>query len=80
MALRNIDPRDMENAVKMIGDDWTLITAEKKDGTVNTMTASWGFMGVIWYREVVGTIANLVAYANHLVYTPACCHLRHSAI
>ena len=47
MGLRSIDPRDMENAVKMIGDDWTLITAEKADGTVNTMTASWGFMGVI---------------------------------
>ncbi len=52
MGLRSIDPRDMENAVKMIGDDWTLITAEKADGTVNTMTASWGFMGVIWYKPV----------------------------
>ncbi len=34
-----------------IGKDWMLITAEK-DGRVNTMTASWGGMGVLWGREV----------------------------
>lgn len=52
MGFREIDVRDMENAVKMIGDDWTLITAKKADGSVNTMTASWGFMGVLWNKPV----------------------------
>ena len=52
MGFQEIDARDMENAVKMIGDDWTLITAEKADGSVNTMTASWGFMGVLWNKPV----------------------------
>ena len=52
MAYKTIDPRELGNAVKMIGDDWTLITAEKKDGSVNTMTASWGFMGVLWNKPV----------------------------
>lgn len=53
MSFCEIDPRCMENAVKMIGDDWTLITAEKENGDVNTMTASWGFMGVLWNKPVV---------------------------
>ena len=50
MSYRAIDPRELGNAVRMIGDTWTLITAEKADGTVNTMTASWGFMGVLWNK------------------------------
>ena len=47
-----INPKELGNAVKMIGDDWTLITAQKGDGSVNTMTASWGFMGVLWNKPV----------------------------
>lgn len=35
------------NPFNMIGDDWYLITAGTKDN-YNTMTASWGFMGVMW--------------------------------
>lgn len=52
MSYHTVDPRELGNAVKMIGDDWTLITAEKEDGTVNTMTASWGLMGVLWNKPV----------------------------
>ena len=52
MSLKEISPRELGNAMKMIGDDWTLITAEKKDGSVNAMTASWGFMGVLWNKPV----------------------------
>ncbi|MBS4841794.1 MULTISPECIES: flavin reductase family protein [Clostridium] len=40
-----------ENAFEMIGKDWLLITAEK-DGKVNTMTASWGGVGVLWNKKV----------------------------
>lgn len=32
---------------------WILITAAKADGTVNTMTASWGGFGVMWNKNVV---------------------------
>ena len=52
MTYHNIDPRELGNAITMIGDQWTLITAEKPDGAVNTMTASWGFMGVLWNKPV----------------------------
>ena len=35
-----------------IGQDWMLISA-KKENKVNTMTASWGTMGVFWGKNVV---------------------------
>ena len=34
-----------------IGRQWMLVTAEK-DGRVNTMTASWGGLGVLWGKPV----------------------------
>lgn len=40
-----------KNPFEAIGKDWMLITAEK-DNKVNTMTASWGGMGVMWGKNV----------------------------
>lgn len=37
---------------EMIGKDWMLITAGDKE-SYNTMTASWGGLGVIWNKNVV---------------------------
>ena len=38
---------------KRIGDDWMLITAKNADsGNWNTMTASWGGLGVLWRKDV----------------------------
>lgn len=37
------------NPFQRIGQDWMLISA-KKEGKVNTMTASWGMMGVFWEK------------------------------
>ncbi len=37
---------------EMIGKDWMLITAGDKD-KYNTMTASWGGVGVLWNKNVV---------------------------
>ena len=39
------------NPFKMIGKDWMLVTAGDQNGW-NTMTASWGFMGVMWGKNV----------------------------
>lgn len=36
-----------ENFIKDIGSEWMLITAGNSD-KLNTMTASWGFTGVMW--------------------------------
>ena len=39
------------NPFSMIGSQWMLVTAER-EGKVNTMTASWGGLGVIWNKNV----------------------------
>ena len=50
-GFRQIDPSEIENAIKLIGKDWMLITVA--DGEkVNTMTASWGCLGVLWNKNV----------------------------
>jgi flavin reductase (DIM6/NTAB) family NADH-FMN oxidoreductase RutF len=40
-----------ENFIKNIGSEWMLITAGNKEN-LNTMTASWGFAGVMWGKPV----------------------------
>ena len=46
--MRNIDPKTLDqNVFSLIGDRWMLITAGTAD-RCNTMTASWGGLGVIW--------------------------------
>jgi flavin reductase (DIM6/NTAB) family NADH-FMN oxidoreductase RutF len=40
-----------ENAVKLIGKDWMLITAGKIND-YNMMTASWGALGWLWEKPV----------------------------
>ena len=40
-----------KNAFKLIGKDWMLITSGTEE-KLNTMTASWGGLGVIWNTNV----------------------------
>ena len=49
-----ISPTEIGNAPKLIGEDWMLITVkdESKASGANAMTASWGFMGYIWKKNV----------------------------
>ena len=47
-----IEPKEItRNPFTLIGDDWMLVTAEK-DGKANTMTASWGGVGILWGKTV----------------------------
>lgn len=42
-----------ENVFHAIGDEWMLISAaDPEGGAPNTMTASWGALGVLWGRPV----------------------------
>ena len=41
-----------ENIFRMIDDEWMLITAGSKEKH-NMMTASWGFMGIMWHKPCV---------------------------
>lgn len=53
MQFKSIDVTKADiNPFQRIGQDWMLITA-KKEGVVNTMTASWGTMGVFWGKNIV---------------------------
>ena len=52
MDFIEISPYDLtQNPFKLIGKDWMLITAEA-DGKINTMTASWGGVGILWNKPV----------------------------
>lgn len=55
-----------ENVCKLIGNDWMLVTA-KKDNKVNTMTASWGGLGVMWGRNVAYTVIRPQRYTKEFV-------------
>ena len=47
-----IDPKTLkENVFSLIGDQWMLITAGTPEHC-NTMTASWGSLGVLWGKNV----------------------------
>ena len=47
-----IEPNMIDrNVFQLIGSDWMLITAGTPE-SYNTMTASWGGMGVLWGKNV----------------------------
>ncbi len=49
-----------------IGKQWTLISAAK-GGVVNTMTASWGGLGVLWGKNVVTVYIRPQRYTRDFV-------------
>ncbi|MBR5202750.1 MAG: flavin reductase family protein [Clostridia bacterium] len=49
---KEINIRELQdNFVKMISNDWALLTAGKDDN-FNTMTVSWGGIGELWNKDV----------------------------
>lgn len=51
-GFRKISPEEIsDNTFKLIGKDWMLVTAGSPDAW-NTMTASWGGVGVLWNKPV----------------------------
>ena len=53
-TFKRILPTDIpDNVFHLIDKDWFLITAKDPEtGTVNTMTASWGCLGILWNKPV----------------------------
>lgn len=67
MAFQKVDVKELDmNPFKMIGDDWMLVSA-KKEGKVNTMTASWGGAGVIWGKNAVTVYIRPQRYTKEFV-------------
>lgn len=51
-TFHTVQPQDLQdNPFKLIGADWMLITAGTQE-SFNTMTASWGGLGVLWDKDV----------------------------
>ena len=52
MNFEKIDLKELKiSPWKCIGDEWMLVTAKMGD-KVNTMTASWGGVGIMWGKQV----------------------------
>ena len=52
---KEISPNEIrDNPFKLIGKDWMLVTAGDKS-KFNTMTASWGGVGILWNKPVAFT-------------------------
>lgn len=50
--MRKIRPEELtQNVFGLIGDTWMLVSAAR-DGVANTMTASWGGLGVLFGKKV----------------------------
>ncbi len=53
MNYKTVSPEVFDfNAFSKIGSDWMLVSACEPDGSFNTMTASWGGVGVLWNKNV----------------------------
>ena len=56
MSFQEINVREFSmKPFKMIGDQWMLVTAGDQI-KYNTMTASWGGIGVMWGKNVAVTV------------------------
>lgn len=65
--LKEISTRELkDNPFTLIGNDWLLVTAEK-DGRCNTMTASWGGLGVMWGKDVAFIVIRPQRYTKELI-------------
>ncbi|MEY8426944.1 flavin reductase [Lachnospiraceae bacterium 46-15] len=67
MSFKEIKPEELQkNPFTMIGKEWLLVTAEK-DGKANTMTASWGGMGVMWGKNTAFIVLRPQRYTKEFV-------------
>lgn len=54
-VFRELTPKDIKNnPFELIGDDWALVTSGTKE-KFNTMTVSWGGVGIMWGKPVTFT-------------------------
>lgn len=67
MSYKKIAIEDINlNPFTTIGKDWLLISAKNGD-RVNTMTASWGGLGVIWNKNVATVYIRPQRYTREFV-------------
>lgn len=65
--MKEIKPNELvTNIVKLIGEDWMLVTAGDID-SFNTMTASWGMMGFMWNLPVAEAVIRPTRYTHGFI-------------
>lgn len=55
-----------ENTFELIGKKWMLVTAGNEE-KVNTMTASWGGLGVMWGKNVAFIVIRPTRYTKEFI-------------
>lgn len=64
---QEITPSDLKKTpFEMIGKDWMLVTAGTPE-KVNTMTASWGGLGVMWGKDVAFAVIRPQRYTKEFI-------------
>ena len=67
MPLKEVDVKSLDiSPFTAIGDDWMLVTAGDQDSH-NTMTASWGGLGVLWGAPVATCYIRQSRYTKEFV-------------
>lgn len=67
MSFKEIKPQELiANPFTLIGDDWLLITAGNMEKH-NTMTASWGGVGILWNKPVATVYIRPQRYTKSFV-------------
>ena len=67
MAFKEVKAEELQfNPFTKIGKEWMLITAGTEE-KYNTMTASWGGVGVIWGKDVVTAYIRPQRYTKEFV-------------
>lgn len=62
MSFKEISVLELSlNPFAKIGREWMLVTSGD-ESKWNTMTASWGFMGVMWSKNVIETVIRPTRY------------------
>lgn len=64
---KKVDPKELNfNVFSAIGDQWMLITAGTAE-RCNTMTASWGGLGILWNKPMVTAYIRPQRYTKQFV-------------
>ena len=68
MSFQRVRPEDLtDNVFTLIGKDWMLVTAARPDGSLNTMTASWGGVGILWGKPVAFVFIRPQRYTKEFI-------------
>lgn len=62
-----IAPEELQqNIFQLIGKDWMLVTAGNEE-KINTMTASWGGLGIMWGKNVAFVVIRPQRYTKEFI-------------